>query len=43
MAGFFFNLRPYLKEWYEENACHLIPCYEIAYDLTRNDIPVIAK
>ena len=43
MAGFFFNFRPYLKEWYEENACHLIPCYEIAYDLTRNDIPVIAK
>lgn len=31
--GFIFNLTTYAKEFYEENLCYLIPCYEIRYKL----------
>jgi ubiquinone/menaquinone biosynthesis C-methylase UbiE len=30
---YIFNLNTYLKEFYEENLCYLIPCYEIRYEL----------
>ena len=42
-AGLVFNSSVYLKEWYEENACRIIPCYEIAYELTRNHSPFICR
>jgi hypothetical protein len=28
-----FNLNTYMKEFYEENFCYWIPCYEIQYEL----------
>ncbi len=31
----FFNMNYYLKEFYEENLCWMIPCYEIHYALVR--------
>ena len=31
----FFNMNRYLMEFYEENLCWLIPCYEIHYFLVR--------
>lgn len=34
-----FNLNHYLMEFYEENLCYLIPCYEIVYELRRNENP----
>lgn len=43
LAEFIFNSSNYFKEWYEENACYIIPCYEITYNLTRNRVPVKAK
>lgn len=33
--GFLFNLNTYTREFYEENLCYLIPCYELRYDLRR--------
>lgn len=30
-----FNLNRYMMEFYEENLCWMIPCYEICYDLER--------
>lgn len=30
-----FNLNYYMKEFYEENLCYLIPCYEIKYELRK--------
>ena len=30
-----FNLNRYTMEFYEENLCWMIPCYEICYDLER--------
>lgn len=30
-----FNLNRYMAEFYEENLCWMIPCYEIYYDLER--------
>lgn len=30
-----FNLNRYMAEFYEENLCWVIPCYEICYDLER--------
>jgi len=35
----FFNMNRYLMEFYEENLCYLIPCYEIVYELKRNETP----
>jgi ubiquinone/menaquinone biosynthesis C-methylase UbiE len=34
-----FNLNHYFMEFYEENLCYLIPCYEIVYVLKRNENP----
>ena len=34
-----FNLNYYFMEFYEENLCYLIPYYEIAYELKRNENP----
>jgi ubiquinone/menaquinone biosynthesis C-methylase UbiE len=31
----FFNLGGYLAEFYEENLCYLIPCYEVKYELRK--------
>lgn len=33
--GALFNSNGYMKEFYEENCCHLFPCYEIKYSLNR--------
>lgn len=30
-----FNATSYLQELYEENFCHIFPCYEIRYQLTK--------
>jgi len=30
---FIFNLNRYLMEFYEENLCYIIPCYEIKYEM----------
>jgi SAM-dependent methyltransferase len=35
IVGFFFNLTRYTRELYEENFCHLFPCYEIRFLLRR--------
>lgn len=35
MAQALFNLNRYTREFYEENLCWMIPCYEIRYDLER--------
>ncbi len=43
IAQYIFNSSHYAKEWYEENACHMVPCYEITYDLVRNHIPMVAE
>jgi hypothetical protein len=34
-----FNLNHYFMEFYEENLCYLMPCYEIVYELKRNENP----
>jgi SAM-dependent methyltransferase len=36
-VGLLFNLSYYLMEFYEENLCYLIPCYEIEFWLRRNE------
>lgn len=33
--GLLFNLNNYMREFYEENLCYLIPCYELRYELRR--------
>jgi SAM-dependent methyltransferase len=33
--GWFINTSNYTREFYEENLCYLVPCYEIAYSLKR--------
>lgn len=38
LIGSIFNSCGYMKELYEENFCHLFPCYEIRYKLSRIDI-----
>lgn len=30
-----FNANNYTREFYEENLCYIVPCYEIKYQLTR--------
>lgn len=35
MIGFLFNSGMYMREFYEENLCWLVPCYEVRYDLER--------
>jgi len=37
--GRIFNLNYYLMEFYEENLCYLIPCYEIEFWLKRDENP----
>lgn len=32
-----FNINRYLMEFYEENVCYLIPCYEVHYELKRRE------
>jgi len=32
---FIFNLNQYLMEFYEENLCYIIPCYEIKYKMIK--------
>lgn len=32
---FIFNLNRYLMEFYEENLCYIIPCYEIKYEMIK--------
>ena len=34
-AGKIVNFRTWTKEFYEENLCHLLPCYEIRYHLRK--------
>ena len=35
MLGKLINSTNYLKEFYEENLCYLLPCYEIEYNLRK--------
>lgn len=35
LFGKVFNCCIYMKEFYEENLCHLFPCYEIKYQLRK--------
>jgi predicted SAM-dependent methyltransferase len=35
IVGKLINLNNYMKEFYEENLCYLIPCYEIKYQLIK--------
>ena len=35
LAGIVFNAGMYLREFYEENLCWLVPCYEVRYELER--------
>jgi ubiquinone/menaquinone biosynthesis C-methylase UbiE len=35
LLGKVFNCCIYMKEFYEENLCHLFPCYEIKYQLRK--------
>lgn len=40
LAGLVFNSCRYLQEFYEENLCYMIPCYEIRFSLRRiDDVP----
>lgn len=34
-VGFLVNLTSWSREFYEENLCYLIPCYEVRYELRR--------
>ena len=34
---FIFNMNNFMKELYEENFCYFVPCYEIKYELIKND------
>lgn len=38
IVGLVFNSCSYLKEFYEENLCYLLPCYEVRYTLRRSDV-----
>ena len=37
IIGFLFNSSIYMKELYEENFCYLFPCYEIRYQLRKEE------
>jgi len=35
LCGFVFNSCNYMKEFYEENLCYFLPCYEVSYKLIK--------
>ncbi len=37
--GWWVNRGAYTREFYEENLCHLVPCYEVRYALRRRPRP----